>query len=446
MVAKNALSIRNASQLLTKASTPVVKDGQVKEKMVLPTAKARAAIDYLAGMTPERLQSERVDLKPLVNDLFNWPGTPKGTRTVLRALIQALNTPGKYSQAIELTAFLSSLANVLEADVIARMFVLVNSAENAYAPNRYLVQRSGRMQTFADQFSPERKERILSSLWTEVHRGRWWDISSGDVQHWEIVDEDGTEEDTRLEDFRTGKMTLTKANINFLNTYPQRQAIREYVDQHNLTIAQGKTIEPDIPVLIAFIEDLPPLERAEIPFELLLNRLDEVYEAFDTLHRPRRPDTFLDLFPNLALYGDADVFAYPAAIMQTHNKRVMVGQTPMTLNLIKNSAELGDNRTFMGNCTWSMQSTLKAGTSVLYRVDYQDVAYNIAFHLRNNEWVLREVNSRFNHGNVPTTLREFVNQMPNTILTGETAQQATLRDNMRTALSNRGTRRFRYQV
>lgn len=442
MVAKNALSIRSASQLLAK-SVPQ-KEGQTTQQ-VLPTARARAAIDYLAGMNPEALSLGQVNLKPIVNDLFNWTGTPKGTRTVLRALMQAINTPGKYPQAVELTAFLSSLAGVLEADVLARMFTLINTAENAYAPNRYLIQRSGRMKAFADQFSPERKERILSSMWTEVHRGRWWDISSGDAQHhWNIPEDDETPVEERLNQFRDGSLTLTKEHIKFLNEYPQRQVIQEYVDAHNLSMAQGKTIEPDIPVLISFIQDLAPLDRAEIPFEILLDRLDEVYETFDTLRRPHRPDTFLDLFPALALYGDAEVFNYPREVLRTHRQKVQVNAELIELILIENSASLGENRTFMGNCTWGLQSRMKAGTCILYRIEYKDGYYNIAFNLRENAWTLQEVNSRFNRGNVPDEIRELATLIPQRLLTTEVAQRAALQDQIRESMA--GARKFKYRI
>lgn len=453
-VTVKASTIQNALKVLSaqgQTQSNGVETSTAPAPALLPTAKTRAALDYLCDMTPEKLREQEVNLKPIVNDLFDWTGVKKGTKAVVRALNQALNTPGKYSHAVELTAYLSSLANLLEPDRIVRLFSLIDEVETAYAPTRFTMQRSYKLEELLKGFSPERQEKIVRSLWIEIHQGRWWDISSSKRKKAPEAPELTKEEIKEIESnllslFADGDLPWNPTNVKLLQGFRKKQELIDTIDDINLKLAQGKNVDPDIPVLISHISWLAPLQRAELPFESLLDRLFYLKKEVE-FDYPQRPESFSEMFPDISLYGHFEIFPYPNSVLDTDNAMLASNRSaPIRLELVKNALELAANRDYMGNCTWGKKASMDKGSYILYRVHTPDGILNMGCHLTNNRWVVSEINSRHNRGGVPAQVRQllttFVSQMPTYTADNGATQMMAMKDK----LNKLSGKRFKYSL
>jgi hypothetical protein len=176
------------------------------------------------------------------------------------------------------------------------------------------------------------------------------------------------------------------------------EIVKRYVQRAN----NGDDVDVDLSVLAASLSWLPILDRPESPIAPLINTLRRVREALGEHYQaPAKPKRFRELFPDVRLYGDRMSFPYHQEILFTDG---IVGGG-VRFELIKTPAELQENRTFMGNCTWTYKERMEKGTHAIYRLHEGGEVYNAAMSASNGSWRVGEINSRFNRGNVPQSVR-----------------------------------------
>src|SRR5699024_9883077 len=135
---KNA--ILNAFKLIGQTQ-----DNSENAPAIIPTAKTRKGLDFLEKNTPDTIKNQNIALKSLLQDIFNWNGENKVNKPLVRAFGEAIETPGKYPQTVELTAYLAAVAPLLEADHLADMYELVHEVDTAFAPAKYTMQLSNQL-------------------------------------------------------------------------------------------------------------------------------------------------------------------------------------------------------------------------------------------------------------------------------------------------------------
>lgn len=400
--------------------------GKVEETAsAVPTAKARTALDMLAGSSAEELiGSYDFNIRELTENLFNWTGKPKATKALMRALGDALQTPGKYTHAVELTAFLVALVPLMEPDRLARLYDAMKEVNTSFAPARYTLQLSHKLKWLLSDFPEERREKLAYSLWVESHQGRWWDLTAGQAQG--NVAQDNNENVMPLNEmlnlYSEFKLPWTPATAQRFAALSENEIVRDTLERYNEGLLKDKIIDPDVAVLASYIPWLTPAERPESPIGGLLDTLKGIRDEVE-YKWPEKPKSFSALFPDIRLYGGTQ-FPFPNSVLTTDGRELI---PDIRLELVRNATQLAENRTFMGNCTWSYKSQMEAGTYVLYRVHRGGEIYNAAMTLQRDRWVLREINSRFNRGNVPGNVRDafmrFMNQLPPVVADNEMTKQ-----------------------
>jgi hypothetical protein len=406
-------AIRNALSLVG-----VEQNKEVKSANLLPTAKARAAIDLLANSSPEKMIEHQVNLRDVAAGLFNWSGQTRTTKNVIRALNTALTTEGKYHHAVELAAYIAALAPLLEPDRLARLFTAMNEVETAYAPARYTLQLSHKLGKILSSFNDERREKLAYSLWVESHKGRWWDLTTGivnpqleDADNFVFAENELLPEKDLIEAFSKFSLTFNPANVHQISRLKENNDIREALTNYNNALLKGKVVDPDIALLASHIKWLEIDERPESPVGSLIDNLITLKNEIE-FDFPEKPKSFSALFPNITFYGGAN-FPFPNSILSTDGKDLA---NVAKLEVVKTATDLAANRTYMGNCTWSYKNRMEDGKYVLYRVHRNGEIYNGSLTLVNNRWRLGEINSRFNRGAVPADIRaafsKFIDGLP----------------------------------
>lgn len=421
------LAINNALKLLGRA--PV---GENKGTTpVLPTGRTRKALDLLENSTPQKLQDDRVAIKPLLQDLFNWKGGNKVNKPLIRAFGEALNKPGKYPQTVELTAFLAAMAPMLEADQLARMYTVVDKVETAFAPAKYTLQLYNMLNKVFGDFSPERRERLSFSLWEESHQGRWWNLTTGLNMEPNLPENDlqaiTSEEifdsikkvfyENRSRDLFNGE-NLVDWNPTYQNIFsqtPMSSEIAELSEDYSEKLKAGENVHPDIAVYLSSLPWLAPYQRPESPVGGLLKFLNHVLESIgDDVPKPKKPRTFSELFPNVYLQeGAYDKYPIYPHLEILDGKEIGKHR----ISVIKNRVALTENAQYMGNCTASYEGRIKKGKQTMLFSDDGEKQHNILVIMRENgSWALGEVNTRYNRGdNDPQlyqAMQKYVSEMP----------------------------------
>lgn len=401
-----ALSFLGAAQPVAQTSNTV------------PTSKTRSALELLANSTPEGLLESQVNLREVAANLFNWGGgQPKATKTVIKALSEALSTPGKYSHAVELTAYIAALAPLFQPDRLVRLFGAMNEVETAYAPAKYTLQLSHKLKKVFDRYPEDRQEKLAYSLWVESHTGRWWDLTSGKQtanNNDEVKVEEYNAEEYKelLENFSKLKLAWNPRSVHAFKKMQQNEQVREALEAYNDSLLREKTVDPDIAVLASYVTWLKPLERPESPVGSLLENIMQITNEIE-YDMPEKPKKFSELFPDIKLYGGTD-FPFPGNIQITDGLRLT---KTATLEVVKNPIELAANRDYMGNCTWSYKNRMEKGEYVLYRIHDNGHVYNgSVVKGKSEKWSLSELNSRHNRGQVPQNIRDsfnaFISRLP----------------------------------
>lgn len=392
----------------------------------IQASDTRAVLDLLVASDPAKLLAGELNLRHMTQSLFDWHGTKRSTKPLLHAFHNALQVPGRYDHAVELTAFLSALSPMLEPDRLARLYALVNEVETVYSPVRYTVSLSNKLQSVLGQYQPQRIEQLAATLWIDSHSGRWWDMTDG------VTDEavgDGEQPADRaaarreaqradvdpieqlLEIGRTAWSPKAAAAFAAL-PYDERvhAAFKKYVKRAN----GGDDVDPDMSVLAAAVAWLPILDRPESPIAPLIHTLRNVRETLaevlgdDMQHLysvPDKPKSFRALFPDVRLYGDQILFPYHREVLATDG-RIKDG---VTFDLITTVGELQENREYMGNCTWSYKARMEKGTHAIYRLHHDGAIYNASMSADGGRWKVGEVNARFNGRDghtVPASVRK----------------------------------------
>lgn len=372
---------------------------------VLPTSKTRSMLNLLSGNTVETLLEKQVNLRTVAEGLFNWSGKNRASKNVIRALNEALNTPGKYHQAVELCGYLAAWSPLMEPDRIARMFKLVDKTDTAFAPAKYTLQLHQKLTKVFKGFNAERQEKLASSLWLQAHTGRWWDLTAGQGFEIPAANNEGTvnvREITKL--FVAGDLPFSARIAPVLPKVRKTESVREMVADYTLQLDKGKVVDPDIALISSYFPWLEISERPESPIGSLVDTLITVVEQTEWKF-PEKPQKFSDLFPNVRFYG-ADGFPFADNVYLTDG----YSSNEIQFELVKTAASLAENRTYMGNCTWSYKNRMEAGTYVLYRLHYKGHIYNASMVTNNRKgFSVSEVNSRHNRGNVPQAVRDLFN-------------------------------------
>lgn len=386
-----------------------------KENSVVPTAKVRSQINLLAGSTPESFSifDTTMNIRTIAEGLFNWSGTPKVNKNVIRAMSKALNTPGKYDVAVELSAYLAAWAPLLEPDRIARLFALVETTDTAFGPALYTLQLHQRIEKVFGEYSPERQETLAASLWKESHTGRWWDLTAGrqPLNVDQAVIEDNNNEllipdhATLTKNILDGTQLWHPSLVKQLLTLPENSEIVDKIEQYSIELIKGTSVDPDLALFSSYFPWVPITKRPESPIGSLLNELINLQKTI-SWDAPEKPKKFSDLFPPVSLWGTY-YFPFADNIVLTDGLTVK----NMRFELVKNATELAANKEYMGNCTWSYKSSIERGTYVLYRIHHNKNIYNASATLQGKRWVLREINSRFNRGQVPPEVRSVFTKL-----------------------------------
>lgn len=435
-------AINNAFSLIGKSTAKeaggVTKnsDGtEQKTHAILPTARTRKALDILTRNTPETFAEAGISLKPFLQDLFNWDGNNHVNKPLIRAFRDAINTEGKYPHAVELTGYLAALAPLLEADQLARMYSLVNTVNTAFAPTKYTMQLSERLNKVFSEFSPERRERLASSLWEQSHNGRWWNLTAGIDMEAETPQEE-FEEKTAEEIFSEMRNTFENVKNNrVLNNndvvewnphyqevfaqIPMSQEIAHFSEEYSQRLSAGEFVHPDIAVYLSSLSWLSPEQRPESPVSGLLKFLIQVVELLEESNerkKPKKPKTFSDLFPSVYLQvGSYNEFPLFPNIKNLDGKTIAEGHK---IQVIKNRVSLAENAKFMGNCTLSYENRFKGGEESLLLIDDGKTQHNVSIKSNGTRgWSVAEINARYNQGhNIDDTVRNeitsIVQKMP----------------------------------
>lgn len=432
-------AVKGALSLLGKGTTE-----DNKNSAAVPTARTRAALDLLASSTPESLIAKEVDLRQLTRDLFDWSDKPRATKNLMRAVAEALNTPNKYSHAVELTAYLVALAPALEPDRLVRIYGALAEVNTAYAPAKYTLQLSHKLSRLLRPFPEERQEKLAYSLWIQAHKGRWWDLTSGGRDDAVAVDEAPVQEtDAELiAKLREFELPWSPAVAVRFRDMPKNPLILEILEDYNSAYLKEKVLDPDIALISSSIPWLTPTQRTESPVGSLLDTLDSIVKAIDYTF-PEKPKTFSELFPDIRLY-DNTRFPFPDSILRQEGK--MIDANSARLEVVRDSVILAENRDYMGNCTWSYKSRMEKGEYVLFRIHKGGEVYNGSMMIRSGRWGLGELNSRFNRGNVPTGLRNafsaFIGTLPAPVPDNNVTKQVEANKKL-AALHNR---KYKYRV
>jgi len=439
MTAKETKSaIAAAALLLGRPTVPT-------ERPVLASANRTAAVrSALAEFTsvasadqlPDRV---RFGLKATVGLLFNWSVPEGGQSKVTKATVKvvAAGLDSHYRQMVEMLAFASAWSPLLDADRLLNLVRTAGDVSTAYAPERYLASFTGalnRMLVDGVKVSPERREALAKSLWLTVHDGRYWDVTGGRPaveQARRRRDEQAAEErraiNAYVQDLLAGadrstdaahmavasaladmSLPFTAQTSALVEELPCETHLADLVARVGGMSRRGEWVNPDTLVLCSHIGWLAPQDLPESPASWLVSAAVSAWtdpESGAVVREgwPEKPKAWEDVYPAEPV---GDRFPLPNAVYRLHGD-VLPG-TFARLTLIRSPQELDENRQYMGNCTGSYRSSMEAGTYALFRfTDEHGVDYNAAMTLdtRTGRWGFREINSRFNRGNVPPQIR-----------------------------------------
>ena len=373
------------------------------------------------------LDERDTNLKTVMRDLLG----DKSTAAVAKAMGTALAT--NYASAVEMLGLVAAAADMLEPDRIARIITVAGATSTAYAPERYIVRFTTQLKQLLGGYQPARIETLLTGLWTVAHSGRYWDVTFGCP-----VDEQPARRRRRNRDADAAaaaaitdmvnandltssgaqnavvaglveeRLTYTRQMALLLETLPFSVEHADALSQLGERSRRGETLNPDTVVLMSHISWLIPNDRPEsvmswLVTSVLNSRRDpETNEvAFDTL--PKKPKEWAALYPDVSGFGK---FPFPHQVYRLHG--TALPGTTLGVDLIRTAGELDNNRQFMGNCTGAYRSQMEKGTYVLLRIESGVRTYNAALLHANGKWRAGELNSRFNRGDVPTTVRDGV--------------------------------------
>jgi len=406
---------------------------------------------FAACATIEDLDATHPNLKALVKDLLDWPPGLKSTQAtsvVVKAVGAALvaRTPAGvscYAQAVEMLGFVAAASPLLEPDRIARIIAVAPAAGNAYAPERYTLQLSGLLRRLLTRYTEARREQILVDLWTQSHGGRFWDMTSGVVSVTGPRARRGADPEHRREEGQAAAEAvadllaganrgtpeahaslgeaLISGTVHFRPEVAEMVAVLPYTPELGAWVgsmvkdmARGGTAGPDQVLLSSYLAWTSPKARVESPItwltRTLIDSLRPTPEADpDWALLPPKPRTFTELFPVAPIVG----FPYPAGALALEGQHINgVGSLRMRVELICNAETLAENRDYMGNCTYGYLSQLRSGRVVLVKAWLGDECLNIAWqHNANGQWTIRDMNTRFNAGNVPGWARTAAEQV-----------------------------------
>lgn len=442
--AANTAAIMNALALVTasKGSTPAA-HAPAKGPAALPTARCRVALDQMAGRgTYEEFNASMPNIKALMGDVVNWSGKPRLTKVVNKTVVAALSGADErgmstFPQALEMLSFLALCAPLVEPDRLARIAELAAQTPNAYKPIRYMVKPAAQLQKLLAGYTEARRETLLMSLWATAHEGRWWDATGGATpgrrRRHRNADEDLPQEQRdaiseQLERaFHGGRtpspVVVGEAFANRLLTYSDAATrlmaevrLRKQADHKELTV-HIEHPDADVPVLLSFVPELLPDERAESPIVALIETLaKDLGEDLDDLStRPEKPEEWADLFPAASREG------FPMPNRMARLDKVEIPQLPgAKVTMMRHADLLQRNAQHMGNCTFGYRGRSEAGTAFIGHLAYRDGEYNFAVMQRTTAagvvtWHPGEINSRFNRGAVPNEVRAAVTALIGTL-------------------------------
>lgn len=404
-------------------------------RTALPTARTRAAVDRLCDATPEKLAAERVDLREVIRSLLDWD-KPRATKAVVRTAGRAMTAQRAdgapmWPQAIEALSYAALWAPLLEPDRLERVIAHATAEPtSAFAPIRYAAEPAAKLARLVGHYGKSangkmsthgqaRLETLAITLWDAAHMGRWWDVCGGL----------GATEGRRCRRRRrtAEEMEARTAAICRLTGEPAEAlsaliygtgthwtpATAESLRQLRLTgaalteavsFAEGDHQDPDVNILLAQLVDLPPASRPANPVPAMIDALEFLLDDKDPAAvLPKKPTGWGMLYPE----GSLHEFPIPA-VVQTWDWAEVPGCAGATIELIRSPHVLFENRDFMGNCTGGYRSSCETGNYVLTKIHYNGALYNGSIRCNSpvEPWMIDEINSRFNSGNVPTELRE----------------------------------------
>ena len=202
-------------------------------------------------------------------------------------------------------------------------------------------------------------------------------------------------------------------------------------------------VDPDVALLASYIPWLSSDERLESPVSGLLDILLQVTSTLENYRFPDKPRSFTELFPNIMLYETTEFPFTPTVLGQ--DRRALTKDS--SLEVVRNSHQLQENRQYMGNCTWSYKNRMEKGEYVLFRIHQGNTVYNGSMTLdkKQGTWRLGEINSRHNRGGVPEDIRAAFRKFISELRLSKT-ELAQL-ELVSTAPKNRSLkRRLRYQT
>jgi hypothetical protein len=412
---------------------------QTSAGTLLPTASARRFIDALVDAgSPERVSERFANLKEPLRDALNWsnPKFSKATKAVARTVGAVLtgtddNGVSTFNQGVEMVGYLSMISPLLEPDRLVRVAERAAVTKTSFGPTLFPLGPYGQLRLMLTNYSEPRREELLISLWDALHDGRWWDHTmeadtAGENPKHRRRNIGNEEREAIAAQVRTimdrrGACSLelvTSAILARTLSYSAEAAamMRRIPEPSAKTrkefLAALATADMDHQVLATHIPFLKPGERPESPASsmiamLLTSRGGPV--VFNPAEMPRDPEEWKDLYPDASLA----YFPYHPIFRQI-NGRPMPGLTGAEILIIRNANQLRRNADHMGNCTFGYLTRCETGNHVIGRTTYDGTDYNFALTSRNGqEWGLGEINSRYNHGNVPPAVRDSVGRLIN---------------------------------
>jgi len=436
--------------LLGKPTTTGGTNGK-RAASVLPSARARSAIERLVAYgTVENLEQHTPDLKELARDLFDWNlagGPTKATKLMARTLGSVLTARDEhgvslYPQAVEMLAFASAAAPLVQPDRLIRIIEAAPTVRTAFAPERYTMQLASALNTVLKRYAEARREQLLITLWQSAHTGRWWDMTSGIVElktgpgarrRRRRNDEPDPEEERReahqaiVRELLAGAAVGTTAantaitgalldgalpyhpaTVDLVRALPYHEQLHTMMAQMALNLSKGDAVDPDVALHASHLAWLLPADRPESPILWPLRTLissitpdpETGIVAIDAM--PDKPKQFAELFPK----ADLVTFPFPNAVFRLDRTPLPgIDGAPVLMEIVHNATELADNRDYMGNCTFSYLNEMKCGKYVLFKLWRGPDCYNACARADVAGWHVGEINSRFNAGGVPDDIR-----------------------------------------
>ena len=391
---------------------------------MMPSAKARHTLERLIHGNPTVFDNE--PLKPAVQSLFNWDGKNHTNKPLIRIFDEVIKNKGTYPQAVEMIGFLSAASPLLEADQIARILEHAKTTKTAFAPTLYTLTFAQRIKDAFEYLSPERRERMILGTWETIHNGRWWNTTAAITEHVQqeavlsgkdVLDTFKKYAKEHSQDEVTALQTLDHAiwteqgQANFHNEIKDNlvREVAQVAEIFRKQLVLGYAINPDAAIYLSAVPWLAPDQRPESPISSVLKLLNSIYDNEELdLKKPKKPNKFSEYFENTGLdissLGQIDYIFDPNIVNTMEGQNLLPG---VPLKLIASKAKLRENAKHMGNCTLSFESNMDRGEYALFyaKDERTDEEYNLAVHLVNSKWVVREVNSRYNRG-VSSAIRD----------------------------------------